>query len=126
VSFTRDKTEPQAAPLYAELVGSTICTACGIAAHGNAPALALCRRLIEAGCDPTVPLDVYRGAVLALRIRSIGEGAKLTVEECSDGRPRFRRHRPHPSEVAPSAAKSALTLPEATPAAFPAATGDAP
>jgi hypothetical protein len=56
----------------------------------NAPVLALCRALIEAGHDPNTPLEAYRGATLCLRVRSIGEGAKLTVKEtCRDGKPRF-------------------------------------
>jgi len=53
----------------------------------------LCRNLIEAGYDPSTPLEAWRGQTLALRVRSIGEGAKLTVEETKTG-PRFRRWRP--------------------------------
>jgi hypothetical protein len=43
--------------------------------------LALCRKLIAAGFDPSRPLCAYRGAVLCLRVRSIGEGAQLIVDE---------------------------------------------
>jgi hypothetical protein len=32
--------------------------------------LALCRKLIEAGCDPGRGLHAFRGAMLALRVRS--------------------------------------------------------
>ena len=67
-------------------------TACGIevVARRNSDAVvcALCRRLIEAGHDPATPMEVYRGATLSLRVRSIGEAAKLTVAE-TRGRPRF-------------------------------------
>ena len=67
--------------LRAELSGSTICSAAGQVAIGHTPVLALCRELIEAGHDPSTPLNVYRGDALALRIRSIGEAARLTVDE---------------------------------------------
>src|SRR6516164_9622984 len=43
------------------------------------PVLALCRELIAAGHDPSRPLHAYRDGVLALRIRSIGEAARLRV-----------------------------------------------
>jgi hypothetical protein len=39
--------------------------------------LALCRKLIAAGYDPTLPLHAYRGDTLALKVCSIGEGAHL-------------------------------------------------
>ena len=67
--------------LRTELSGSTICSAAGQVAIGHTPVLALCRALIEAGHDPSTPLNVYRGDVLALGIRSIGEAARLTVDE---------------------------------------------
>jgi hypothetical protein len=67
--------------LRAELSGSTICSAAGQVAIGHTPVLALCRELIEAGHDPSTPIEVYRGGTLALRICSIGEGARLTVDE---------------------------------------------
>jgi hypothetical protein len=83
-------TQPQA--LRADLIGSSTCTAAGITATGHAPVLALCRRLIAAGYDPDQALEVYRAAVLALTVRSIGVAARLTVREStSDGRPRFAR-----------------------------------
>jgi hypothetical protein len=52
----------------------------------------LCRDLVEAGHDPSEPMEVYRGLTLALRVRLIGEGARLTVVE--EPRPRFTRYRP--------------------------------
>jgi hypothetical protein len=67
--------------LRAELSGSTICTAAGQVAIGHTPILVLCRELIAAGYDPATPLKVYRDGTLALRVRSIGAGAKLTVDE---------------------------------------------
>jgi hypothetical protein len=76
----------------AQLLGSNQATAHGVTVSGrNAPVLALCRALIEAGHDPDTPLEAYRGDLLCLRVRSIGEGARLTVEDGSDGRSRFRK-----------------------------------
>jgi hypothetical protein len=62
-----------------ELIGDDICSAEGIAARGGAPVLVLCRRLVATGYDPAAPLDAYRGATLALRVRSIGEAARLRI-----------------------------------------------
>jgi hypothetical protein len=80
--------------LRAELSGSTICSAVGHVAIGQTPVLALCRELIATGHNPDQPLEVYRGGTLALRIRSIGEGARLTVSEEADRPPRFKRWKP--------------------------------
>jgi hypothetical protein len=77
-------------PIRAELSDARQCSALGITATGNAPVLTLCRRLIEAGHNPILPLEAYRGTTLCLRVRSIGEGAKLTVYEGTRGRPRFK------------------------------------
>lgn len=64
-----------------ELSKSDTCTAEGITVRANAPVLALCRKLIDAGYDPDSPLHCYRGNTLCLMIRTIGEGAKLAVRE---------------------------------------------
>lgn len=80
-------------PICAELVGSGICRAAGLTARSAAPVLAICRALIAAGHDPDTPLEARRAHVLALQIRSIGEGAQLAVEDDRHGRPRFRRWR---------------------------------
>jgi len=79
--------------IRAEIFGSATCQAAGLTARGAAPVLSLCRALIEAGHDPTTPLEAWRGTVLALRIRSIGEGAQFEVADDRNGRPRFRRRR---------------------------------
>jgi hypothetical protein len=97
-------------PLIAELSNDR-CEAVGIIGRGEAPALELCRRLVAAGADPATPLHAYRGGVLALRIRSIGEGAELTVQTDSRGTPRFQKYRPR-SGTAPPVAPIASTLPE--------------
>jgi hypothetical protein len=84
-------------PIRAQLNGWDRCSAFGITATGSAPVLALCRLLIEAGHHPATPLEVYRGGILCLRVRSIGEAARLRVAthgvgfepgaECTGGSP---------------------------------------
>ena len=48
------------------------------------------RGLLAAGLDIDSAMEVYRNGTLALRVRSIGEGARL---EISDDPPRFKRQR---------------------------------
>ncbi len=79
------------AGIRAEIEKDHTCTAAGIKVRARAPVLALCRKLIAVGFDPSLPLHAYRGDVLALKVRSIGEAAMLTVQECRDGKPRYRR-----------------------------------
>jgi hypothetical protein len=76
-------------PLRADLFGANIARCAGISVSGSSPVLTLCRRLVAAGHDPSLSLHVYRGATLALRVRSLGEGAKLTVSETRKHGPRF-------------------------------------
>jgi hypothetical protein len=70
-------------PIEAELIGSSECRARdrarGVTVHSSSPVLAMCRALVDAGYDPGRPLYVYRGETLTLRVRSIGEGARLQV-----------------------------------------------
>jgi hypothetical protein len=65
------------APIKAELVGADTCTACGITMKSDSPVLALW--LVDAGHDPVTPLEAYRGDVLCLRVRSIGQAARMQV-----------------------------------------------
>src|SRR5262249_9799 len=58
--------------------------------QSSSPVLLLCSRLIDAGHDPATPLHVYRGDVLALRVRSIGEAVRLEVNAKGTG---FIAHR---------------------------------
>ena len=81
------------APIRATLIGSAHCEVDGIVARGHAPVLGLCRALLAAGYDPRRPLHAYRGDTIALRIRSIREGAAYTVENNRRGTPSFRRWR---------------------------------
>ena len=89
------------AALCADLVGSDICTAPGIIVRSYAPVLTLCRRLIEAGIDPDRPLRVCRSGTLALVVRSLAEGARLTVEDNRLRHPRFVRWRSRSDGAAP-------------------------
>ena len=79
--------------IRAELIGSDCCSALGMTGRSSAPVLALCRALVTAGQNPNRPLHAYRGDVLCLCVRSIGEGARLTIEDDRYGRPRLRRWR---------------------------------
>jgi hypothetical protein len=63
----------------AELVGSDLCSAEGFTAFGTAPVLMMCRKLVEDGFDPELPLEAWRGNTLALRVRRIGEAAELEI-----------------------------------------------
>ena len=95
----------QVASLHAEITSSTTARAAGFSARGASPVLALCRKLLAAGIDPARPLHAYRGEVLCLLVRSIAEGARLTVAEGSRDTPRFRllkprRYREGPPRIA--------------------------
>jgi hypothetical protein len=76
-------------PIEAELTGSNECRARdrarGITVRSSSPVLALCRALVGAGYDPGPPLHVYRGKMLALKVRTIGEGARLRVSGSGTG-----------------------------------------
>jgi hypothetical protein len=80
------------APIRAEIFGFDRCEAEGHTVKASAPVLAMCRELIAAGFDPGRPLQAYRGNVLCLKVRSIGEGAML---DCQDGGG-FRLREPRP------------------------------
>ena len=82
--------------IRAELASDDTCT--GITAKSSAPVLSLCRKLLKAGHDPATPLEAWRGSVLCLRVRSIGEAARLRMGVAPTGRPIFKRH-----EICPAA-----------------------
>src|SRR5262249_18348193 len=65
--------------IRAELSDSHSATALRITAKSDAPVLALCRKLVDAGHDPSTALEAFRGDVLCLRIKSIGQGARLRI-----------------------------------------------
>ena len=58
--------------------------------RSDAVVCVLCRKLVDAGHDPSLPMIVKRGDIIALRVRSIGEAAKMTVSDWN-GPPEFRK-----------------------------------
>jgi hypothetical protein len=72
-------------PIHAQLIGGNSCSAFGITISSPSPVLALCRKLVADGYDPSLPLEAYRGEMLALRVRSIGEAARLQVRSHGGG-----------------------------------------
>ena len=91
--------------IRAELYGSDMCSALGIMARAYAPVLELCRQLVAAGHNPASRLEAYRLGVLCLRVRSIGEGARLDVNGRGTGLIRYRGVPAAPS-VAPIGPKA--------------------
>ena len=87
-------------PIVATLVGANRCSGEGITVRGHAPVLDLCHALIRAGHNPKRALHAFRSGVLALVVRSIGEGAKLTVADDRHGTPRLRRRQERPQRYA--------------------------
>ena len=65
--------------IVASVEGSDLCHAEGFTVRNNAPILAMCRRLVEAGYDPHRPLMAFRGSELAMQVSSIGYGAHYTI-----------------------------------------------
>ena len=88
-------------PIRATLHGSDEGRAEGMVGTGASPVLALCRKLIQAGVDPARPLEAYRGDILCLSVRSIGEAARLTVKACGNGKPAFALDRAWRGFIAP-------------------------
>jgi hypothetical protein len=87
-------------PLCVNLVGVDQANCEGVGVSSRTPMLALCRALTEAGHAPNASLQAYRGEILCLRVRSLAEGAALTIrEDTKDGRPRFATYRPGPEGV---------------------------
>ena|SRR6516164_6618914 len=68
-------------PILAQFIKSDRCSAEGLEVRANAPALAMCRKLIEAGYHPDRPLHCFRGETLAMKISSIAYGARYSVSE---------------------------------------------
>jgi hypothetical protein len=71
--------------IRAELTGDESCRANSVTARGGSPVIALCRKLVAAGYDPTTRLETYRGDALCLSVRSIGEAARLEINGRGNG-----------------------------------------
>jgi hypothetical protein len=76
--------------IRADLIGSDQCRAAGTTAHGPSPVLALCRELVAAKVDPDRPMHAYRGDMLCLVVRSIGEAAQFDISSKGTGFVRSR------------------------------------
>ena len=70
---------PATSTVRADLIGNDVCMGTGLTVRSTAPVLALCRALLAAGMNPDQALKVYRSGMLALTVRSIGEGAELEI-----------------------------------------------
>jgi hypothetical protein len=70
---------PVSNSIHAEPIQANIAIALGIKAVSATPILRLCRLLVQAGHDPTAPLDAYRGDILCLSVRGIGEAANIEL-----------------------------------------------
>lgn len=109
---TKVPSDPVTAPVVCQIINSDCCDFDGLVVKHNAPVLAMCRKLIDAGYDPHRPLEAYRGEVLCIRISSIGYGAQFTVKDSQCGTPVLRRYSEAPTGV-PTAS---LMRPNASPA----------
>ena len=92
--------------IRAEVTGSDTATALGITAKAPAAVLALCRALVDADYDPATPLNAYRGDMLCLRVRSIGEAADLEINGGGTGLIRRAKRRARPATCANAPAGS--------------------
>jgi hypothetical protein len=69
------------AVIIARLIGDDTAQAGDIVVRSRSPVFALCRALLAAGANPNSKLKCFRGDVLALTVKTIGRGAKLTIKE---------------------------------------------
>jgi hypothetical protein len=67
--------------IIATLIGNDTAQAGDIVARSRSPVFALCRALLASGANPNSKLECFRGSVLALTVKTIGIGAKLTIKE---------------------------------------------
>jgi hypothetical protein len=81
MSKAKAPADPVTAPVVCPIINSDRCEIDDLVVKHNAPVLAMCRKLIEAGYDQDRPLETYRGDTLRLRISSVCYGAKWTVED---------------------------------------------
>jgi hypothetical protein len=94
------------AVITATLTDSDTASAEGISVTSASPVLTLCRELIKAGYDPGLPLIAMRGQIVCLKVRSIGQAAKLSVTPNGVGFEPFRagpQSRSSSTPIAPNA-----------------------
>ena len=82
------------AVITAQLIGHDRAQAGDIVVRSRSPVFALCRALLGAGANPNSKLECFRGSVLALTVKSVGIGAKLTIRETVTDGPRVVRWKP--------------------------------
>ena len=82
------------AVIIAQLTGHDRAQAGDIVARSRSPVFALCRALLAAGANPNSKLECFRGSVLALTVKTIGIGAKLTIKENDWVGPKVVRYEP--------------------------------
>ena len=82
------------AVIIAQLIGDDTAQAGDVVVRSRSPVFALCRALLAAGADPNSKLECFRGSVLALTVKTIGIGAKLTIRETVADGPRVVRWKP--------------------------------
>jgi hypothetical protein len=104
--------------IVAHLDCSRTCTGADVTASGVAPVLSLCRQLLAAGLDPDAALEVYRTGTLSLRVRSLREGALLTVKSAGNGCPIFAVDATPQGAAAPPIAPASLPVPSRREAAI--------
>jgi hypothetical protein len=101
--------------IVAHLNGSRTCTAAGVTTRGATPVLGLCRQLLIARLDPDARLEVHRVGMVALRVRSLREGARLIVKTAGNGAPIFAVNAPPRGAGASSITQSARAYPSTCP-----------
>jgi hypothetical protein len=80
--------------IIAQLISDDTAQAGDIVVRSRSPVFALCRALLAAGADPNSKLECFRGSVLALTVKTIGIGAKLTIKENDWVGPKVVRYEP--------------------------------
>jgi len=80
-SNSQTTSEKQALVIGAEIDSSTNCRVGNHDTTGRTPIFGMCRELLAQGVSPDAAVEIYRAGILALTIRSLREGAGLTVDE---------------------------------------------
>jgi hypothetical protein len=73
------------APVIGVIDNTNICRIGDQTTVSRTPILTACRELLAQGVNPDRALEIYRRGILAVRVRSIGEGARLTIREDRHG-----------------------------------------
>jgi hypothetical protein len=69
------------AVIIAQLIGHDRAQASDVVVRSRSPVFALCRALLAPGANRNSRLECFRGSVLALTVKTVGIGAKLTIRE---------------------------------------------